>query len=695
MVYRGEIGFVRLLFALISGILLSNVYANDTTYSLAGYLVLLFLMISILLLTLYRKKNIYVNSWVSGLTIHLVFILLGYFLSLHSQYRYSKNYFDSGTPEALVLVIRSEPQNTRVLTRFEAEVKSVVNDGKLNPSNGMLLVSIPKSHSVTYAYGDELLVPALHRPLDPPHNPAEFNYRRYLANRAIFKQVYLEPGQVKRIRTGSANSLYAEALHLRNRMISLYDRYLDRESAALMSTLLLGYRASLSKESIAAFTNTGTLHVLSVSGMHVGILALILGFLFLPFRSNTRIRWLYPLLIISAIWFYAVITGLSAPVCRAALMLSCILIGKGLSRRQNSYNLIAISAFFLLLYKPLYLFDVGFQLSYIAVLGLIYLHPKLYAALYVKNYVADKIWSYIALSIAAQVATLPVSLYYFHQFPVYFLPANLFIALPVMLIMLLGILMAIPLDVIRETLARSLDALISFTNSGLAWIETWPYSTVQSIWLSVTELVLSGVLIWLLTRFGVQRKAVWLTTSLICILLLVSSFSYRSIRSQNKKQVVFFSLRKSNPMAVITNQKAIVFTNLEKDDPNIRFAVTPYLDKTVVETRWIRTDQHYETEEMINERNYLSLGSWKLIRYDRQMRYRNFRQTLSVDVVLLTENPYLNLEEIDKNIRYKLLLIDASNTDRSIDKWIRQAERMGIAYYVLKKNDAYIVDLSY
>lgn len=190
-----------------------------------------------------------------------------------------------------------------------------------------------------------------------------------------------------------------------------------------------------------AYSKTGTMHVLSVSGMHVGIVFLVLSFLFKPLDKFHALSYFRIFLIVPAIWFYAMISGFSSPVCRAALMISLVVIGKVLHRNLNSYHIIAISAFFLLLYNPFFLFDVGFQLSYLAVFGLVYFHPKLYQLFHFHNKIFDYLWSYCALSIAAQLATFPLGLYYFHQFPLYFLLSNLLILLPVTLIMYLGILL--------------------------------------------------------------------------------------------------------------------------------------------------------------------------------------------------------------------------------------------------------------
>ena len=196
------------------------------------------------------------------------------------------------------------------------------------------------------------------------------------------------------------------------------------EAIAVASTLILGYKADLSNDVLQAYSKTGTIHVLSVSGAHVAILLILLSFGFSFLDRFKYGRLIKAILIILIIWYYSLLTGFSPAVCRAAVMISMVIIGKTYSRHISILNILAISAFFLLLYDPLFITDVGFQLSYLTVLGLIVLQPIVYKWVHLENKWADKLWALCSVSIAAQVITFPLSIYYFHQFPVYFLISN-------------------------------------------------------------------------------------------------------------------------------------------------------------------------------------------------------------------------------------------------------------------------------
>jgi competence protein ComEC len=191
-----------------------------------------------------------------------------------------------------------------------------------------------------------------------------------------------------------------------------------------------------------------------------------------------KTQLLKSVILISFVCLYAYITGLSPSVCRSAVMISFSIIGKQINHQSNPFNLIAGSAFFLLIIDPAYLFDIGFQLSYLAVLGIIYFYDAIYRLCYFENKFADQIWMLIAVSIAAQLSTLAISLYYFHQFPNYFLLANL-LAIPLSSIALyLGIaLLALnPIPFIAKYIGLVLSKCIALMGYILHKISILPYA---------------------------------------------------------------------------------------------------------------------------------------------------------------------------------------------------------------------------
>ncbi|HEY1025546.1 MAG TPA: ComEC/Rec2 family competence protein, partial [Sphingobacteriaceae bacterium] len=409
--------------------------------------------------------------------------------------------------------------------------------------------------------------------------------------------------------------------------------------------------------------------------------------------KRKQLRYIEPVLVIPLIWFYALITGFSPSVCRAVLMLTFYVAGKSLNRSHNSYNLVAISAFFLLIYNPYYLFDVGFQLSYLAVTGLICLHPKIYHLLYLKNKLTDKIWSYTALSIAAQLATFPLSIYYFHQFPVYFLLSNLFIALPVSAIMYAGFaFLLVPVDAIADVSGSVLSYMITSVNAILSYIENIPFSTIDDLWVSVLEFVLLYVMIGtFIAAFQLRSKKI-LMAGICCVLILITSFTRRSIQNKSRHELIFYSLHKNMAIGYLKNGRGSIITDLVKGDKALTYSIYPVMSGGGVRRQTLYHDSVRISG--ISNRHFYKFGDFKILKWNGTADLTAFNYPIEVDAVLLTSDPRINIRELKERIRFSILLIDGTNPDYRVSRWQADARQLGVKYYILKNNPALIVDLS-
>ncbi len=698
MISKGEIPFVRLLIPLILGISTGWFWPNKFLFNQSLYLLFLLLGIFVVLLITYKKFVLYRAKWTIGLLVHAYILIVGYTLTISNTQQYEPQYFTHKAAEVFLVKVTNEPKLTGDILRFESEVTQSIEGKAFSNVCGKLLIALKTDsiHPRQFSYGDLLLIPARFNEVEPPYNPGEFDFRAYLKGQQIYEQAFINQQQVKLIRHHSGNLIIDYVIYLRKQLVDKFYKYLpDKETAALASTLILGYRADLSKEVISAYSKTGTMHVLSVSGMHVGIVFLVLSFLLKPLNRNQNLRLFRAVLMILVIWFYSLISGFCPAVCRAAMMLTFIVLSKAMNRNLNTYNLLAISAFFLLLYNPFYLFDVGFQLSYLAVIGLVYLHPKIYHLLYIKNKLLDTIWSYCALSIAAQLATFPISIYYFHQFPLYFLFSNLFIVLPVAAIMYAGIaFLFIPWPVILKPLGWLLSWLITFTDNILFYIENLPFSSLNGIWINTFQYVLMYIVIGCLIWAGsVKSKyAVWCT--MLSLIVLSISFSYQAVLNNNRQELIFYSLRKNTAIGYINQNKSYVITDLKPSDKTIGFSIKPYLDSRGASQNKISTSSDSLVIPTGNiQPNFMQFGNYKVLRWNKDFDHQKFKNSLKVDAVLLSGNPQINLVDMNRYILTSLVLIDGTNPDYKIKQWKQQAEELKMPCHILKKNPAYIVQL--
>ena len=579
--HKGEIPFAVLIIPFIAGI------ACGLSFNYTGYFI--FLLATLVALSAiffllnigYKYFSIYKHKWLGGILTHLVLFLTGWIAVINFNELNSDKHFSKSPANYLLVRISNEPKLSGNMLRFTAEVEENVFKNRNIPSNGNLLITIKDSAATNLYYGDKLLIPASYQAIEPPANPAEFNYKQYLANQNIHYQCYLSRGQFFVLERNTGNTLIATSLRLRQHLVEKFKQHLHSpEAIAVASTLILGYKADLSKDVLQAYSKTGTIHVLSISGAQVAIIFLLLEVLF-GFLNRFRYgRTIKAILIISLIWYYALLTGFSLAVCRVAVMTSMFIIGRTYSRNINKLNILAISAFFLLLYNPLFITEVGFQLSYVAVAGLIIFQPVVYKWLHFKNKWADKLWLLCSVSLAAQVVTFPLSAFYFHQFPVYFLVSNLFIIIPSAVIMYSGIAYLIfgSIPVLGNILGFILEKTILFMDKVLAFVEHAPWSGISKIWITTPEYLLLYVIIISAFYYLYNRKTWLLRLGLAATLLLSVSISVKRWDNISASGVTVLNLRKHTGIVIRKGDNATIITDLSDTDKVFKYSVQPFLD---------------------------------------------------------------------------------------------------------------------
>jgi len=516
--------FVRILLPFVIGIMLF--YGQTSFYGqsiLVWNIAICMILFSYLFIAslLYKKLRLYRFKGFNGF-IWSVFIFFfgGLWAILHNE-SMAEDHYANKPHQFLKITVNDEPRLKNNILRFKAKVvfcyDHIEDDG--NRATGSLMVSIATDSSdrLNLSYGDELIIPYKISTIKPPRHTSDFDFKAWLAAQNIYHQTFLRQADLIKLPYNSGYPVISFALNLRKEQVAFYRRIIkDDDAFAVAATLILGYRTDLDKETLGIYAKTGTIHALSVSGMHVGLVYLVLDWI-LQFMN--RRRWLSIvklLLILVSVWFYALLTGFSPSVLRSVIMLSVFIIAKSFARKTNSYNIMAFAACCLLLYNPFLIWDIGFQLSFLAVAGLIWLQPMIQDWWHIEQDWLYKIWGTVAMSLAAQLATFPFSLYYFHQFPVYFLISNLFILLPIAVLMYMGILILL----FRiEVLGPAFEWLISFTNEGLRWIAALPFSSISGIFINKTELAVLCITLLLFIIALAEYKKRLLFASMVGLLI--------------------------------------------------------------------------------------------------------------------------------------------------------------------------------
>ncbi|MES2276878.1 MAG: ComEC/Rec2 family competence protein [Bacteroidota bacterium] len=696
--HKGEIPFVVFIVPFLAGIVLA------LTFNLAGFQIALIISFFTLLTgfivlnLLYQQATLYRVKWIGGIIIHILLLLAGITCTLNYDSRNHYTYFTKHPADMLLVKVGSEPQFKNNMLRFTAAVEMAADKGTKRSVSGSLLITMrtDSAHARTINYDDELLIPAKYNAIDPPFNPAEFNYKQYLAHQNVYQQAFLNPQDVVVIDREAGNPIVAYSLQLRQRLVGQFRQYMhSQEAIAVASTLILGYKAELDNDILQAYSKTGTIHVLSVSGAHVAIIFVMIGWL-LGFMDRWKHgRVFKAVLTIVLIWYYSLLTGLSPAVCRAAVMISMVIIGKTYNRQINMLNILAVSAFSILMFDPFLITDVGFQLSYLAVAGLVVFQPIVYNLWDIENKWLDKLWVFCSASIAIQAITFPLSAYYFHQFPVYFLLSNLFIIIPVEVIMYAGIIclgvaqMGIP--ALAKFAGYVLEKSILLMDKGLQIVERSPYASVGKIWINRGEYVLLFAVMVLLFCLIYYKRPVFIKVALALVLVLSISLSLKRTDGIKSNTITFFNLKKHPAILFKQGTSAVLLTDLADTDKVYRYSIQPCLDSTRVNDLTIIPFNKDTVTSFLAKRGKLIRFLNKDVLIVDQTSRNRFYQPITADYLFVTGSPHTDMDNMSNSYQYQTLIADAGNTDRFLAAlkagWNKNDRKM----YVLKRNKSFII----
>ncbi|NGF55008.1 ComEC family competence protein [Parapedobacter sp. SGR-10] len=688
----GKVPVAKVLLPYVSGILLAQYLAVEFLGGAWVWTMLFFLVLISIGLNFYSRGR---KVWkiLQALSIFLFWGLLGYWSVIKTNPVYQQNYFLSMEAGQYTGQIIDEPVFREKSIRFPLRIKSAQTADSSFRVTGTIMVTLAREEKDSVQnplqYGDVIAIKNTIKAVPPPYNPYEFDYRTYLANKDIGYQCYLSSDQYKLVSTGEGNFLVSWSLQFRQRLIEKFETYQqDKRAFQVAIALIFGYRSQIDAATLRAFTNTGTIHVLSVSGLHVG---LVFGFLTLLLGWMDRFRYgkvLRCTVILLSVWSYVILTGMAPPILRAGIMISFFLLSLMVRRKQIPLNTLAASAFFILLFSPKALFDVGFQLSYMAMLGILLLYPLL-CTLYLPNnkYLAWVV-EYCYVSVAAQLFTLPFVLYYFGQFPNYFLLANLFIALPSTGIMYVGLLLACcPIAVLSAFFAKVLDFLLVFLLEGLGWIERLPFATVRGIDWPV-PLLLGGLVFVLATVVALNSRSKRAVLLGGCMIVgMVSITGYTSVHKSRYSGMKIYNMRSAFALAHIDRGKVLLYSSYDSlMHPNLQFSVLPDLMRysDVDKIEFVRIGGEGRQNSIIH------IGEYRVALVEDRWRAEG---SDSVDIVVWRKNNRATLDSIRKNLKAGgMVILDGSNSDKYVSDFEKKVNAKTFRVYGLKDNFAYVWD---
>ncbi|AHM59711.1 comec/rec2-related protein [Flammeovirgaceae bacterium 311] len=592
--------------------------------------------------------------------------------------------------------VEDEPVPTQKSYRFRARIReaSGATDGVI------ALVYIPRNQ-LTQAPGPGqlLLLKGTVQEVPPPLNPGEFNYQAYLASLGVHHQLFSTAVQQASRQTGPFEWVKQTALGSRRYLLQVVQRLVaDREAAGVVSAMVLGHRAALDRSLRQAYADAGVMHVLAVSGLHVGIVYGFLLLLFSRFQKKKWQRWGWLVLCLLVLWLYAWLTGLAPSAMRAALMFSIIALGKASKLKGNIYNSIGLSAFLLLAFNPLLIKQVGFQLSYAAVIGIVYLQPRISRWYQPKEGLYNKVWQLFTVTLAAQLATFPLGLYYFHQFPTYFFISNL-LAVPLAFLILAITLLLLLLHWV-PWIGVLLGVLVKWLTLGLnQWVqltEQLPSSRLVALVQSHDVVLMYASIICLLV-LARRRSFFWVGVNFSLLILLGVSGFYRTHQLRNQRQILFYQIPGHTLLQFVHGQKEYILPIGElPNEQQLEFHVEPSRIMAGVKPVPVHEQLPQDFPLAVSNLSGVQLVVWHgftIAVVEGKEHLMLPSQPVQVDVLLLRQNPKAELEMLQQTFRFKYLVLDASN-----NRWYRQqlsvkANSLDLPFYNTSDTGALIVQL--
>jgi competence protein ComEC len=568
-----------------------------------------------------------------------------------------------------------------------AAAKQLFHNGNLTPVNGNIIVYFnPRVKVTDLSYGSIITINKQLTPVKSSGNPGSFNYQRYCTFSEIAYQVYLSPQDFIINEGRETRGLQQLIFTCRKQILNTLSEYIKgAKQQALAEALLIGYKDDLDKDLVQAYANTGVIHIIAVSGMHLGIVYLLLNWLVQLFKKKRFTRWVNAAVILAALWAFSLLAGAGPSVIRSAVMFSLIIIGDAFSKRSTVFNNLAASAFILLCWNPFWLWDAGFQLSYAAVVSIILLFRPVYNLVFVQNKLLDGAWKLNAVTISAQLLTLPFTIYHFHQFPNLLLLANL-VAVPLSGILLIGeiILCCIAfIPPLAAPLGAVINLLAGFLNDFIERINLLPFASWTQLYITIPQAVLLMLIICSGAVWCMHRRRPAFIGALACMALfmVVRSWSFMTAGAQRK--LIVYNVSKTPALDFIEGR-------------HYYFAG----DAAVQSTPMLR-NFHLEpsrTMHRVSEAVTLPglLGQWPLFWF-------NGKRIMIIDneTPAIAQNPNLQLLVISKNppvsvlqsVRPQYVVADASNSQRKISQWQQACAALNIPFHSVTHKGAFIMNI--
>jgi competence protein ComEC len=577
--------------------------------------------------------------------------------------------------------------------KYFAELEYIkTENGEISNEDSKMIVKFSQNDSLASLYkpGDRFLAFAAIKTIPKNTNPEAFDYSAYLKSKDIVFQTFVPPGLHLRDSIDSVSLLKRTVGNTSDYATQTLNQYItDQENNSIAQALLLGQKLLLSEDIYKSYTDTGAIHVLSVSGLHVAIfISLFVWIMSLISTSNSSWKLFKVTILLFIVWFYVVLTGLSPSVVRAGAMVSLYIIGTHFFKGTNSFNLLSIAAICMLIYNPFYLFQVSFQFSFLSLLSILYFQPKIASWWQPSSRVLKFIWDLINVSLAAQILVFPATVFYFHQFPVYFAVSGI-VAVPLVTIIIYVGTMLIAFESVFSAVNIALGPILNFLleclNGSIKFISSWPSSTISGIWISHVELLflllfVILLILWLETR---NYKVFYSMLLLAFLVLLDNGFRMANRKTQSKMFVydtfganLVDIIDGQNIYSIKTGKLPLKSENFAALNNRMKHGVSAVADLT--------------TSDTIGK--FWRVGTKTIYINNHDENPKNIRSQ-NIDILVITKNKYNDPALWSERFHPGHVIIDRNVPEWIDKKWIEAQAKYQFDLHSIKKSGAAIINL--
>lgn len=695
--------FLRILPFFIFGIILQ--YSLHVSWR-AGISALIFAILFSIGVRFFSVATQYRLKSFSNIVLQVGMIAAGMFCFYFNNQSIRKNWYGNALqPHSHLVLELTEPLSEKTKSyKAEANVVAVINNQHAKGTEGKLLLYFAKSDMVkSLKAGDRIVIPNVLQEIKNSGNPGAFDYKQYAAFHNTFHQAFIRDGSFYKTDSGRISRWNKMLLASRQKVLHVLQQYIaEKEATGVAQALLIGFKDNLDKELVQSYSNTGVVHIIAISGLHLGLIYVVLVWLCARIKYLNKHRLIKVLLILFGLWAFALLTGLPASVLRSAVMFSLVLIGQHYFTRPGIYNALAGSAFLMLIFNPYLLWDVGFQLSYLAVVGIIWLQPAINKWVYIpakdykkpKNwphYLLKSTWSLITVSLAAQVFTLPMTLYYFHQFPLMFLLTNL-IAVPLSTIILFGEILLLIVSFIMPLAAfigMLLRHMITFLNEIIRWADTISFAKIDFIFANgITTILLFLILIFIAAALMKPSKQLaFAALSTYCLFVAIHIFYI--LKSKNESRFVVYNTGNMQAMDFIHHGKFMFYGDSSLSTAGMlqNFHLRP---SRIAQRAYVQQDS---ARWLVAHGPWIQFANKKMLLLDGNNFLPPLEEKIDADVVILSHNNKIKLAHIAQCINANTVVADASNTRYKIEQWKKEANALALRFYPVSDSGAFVLNI--